>query len=119
MALGFAGWMGALVAAVGHLVTSAVVGFPLSLPVHLAIAVGMAVCAFVFGWLGRRGTTGLVIGFIAAALFNSVVMGLIMIPIGGVPLYLATIVPLLVGAVINLAIATAAYFALRNTRLLS
>lgn len=119
VAVGFAGWMGAVVAAVGHLVTSAVVGFPLSLPVHLAIAAGMALCAGVFGWLGRRSTTGLVIGFVVAALINSVVLGLIMIPIGGVPLYLATIVPLLIGAVVNLGIATAAYLALRNTRLLS
>lgn len=118
VAIGFGGWVGAVVAAIGHLLTSAVVGFPLTLPVHLVIAAGMAGCAFVFGWLGRKGRTGLVLGFVVAALLNSVVLGLIMIPIGGVPLYLATIVPLLIGAVVNLAIATVAYLTLRNTRLL-
>lgn len=118
VAVGFGGWMGAVVITIGHLLTSALVGFPLSLPVHLAIAAGMAVCAFVFGWLGRKGTAGLVAGFLLAAVINSFVLGLIMVPIGGWPLYAATIVPLLVGAVVNLAIATAAYLALRNTRLL-
>jgi len=118
VAIGFAGWMGAVVAAVGHLITAAVVGFPLSLPVHLVLAVGMAACAFVFGWLGRKGTVGLIAGFVLAALLNSVVLGLIMLPIGGVVAYTATIIPLLIGATMNLAIATVAYLALRNTRLL-
>lgn len=118
VAVGFGGWMGAVVIAIGHLLTSGLVGFPLSLPVHLAIAAGMAACAFVFGWLGRKGTAALGAGFVLAAVINSFVLGLIMVPIGGWPLYAATIIPLLVGAVVNLAIATAAYLALRNTRLL-
>lgn len=118
VAVGFAGWMGAVVAAIGHLLTAGVVGFPLTLPVHLAIAAGMAACAQIFGWLGRHRTAGLVVGFVLAAVVNSFVLGLIMVPIGGWALYAASILPLLAGAVVNLAIATIAYLGLRNTRLL-
>lgn len=118
VAIGFGGWMGAVVAAVGHLLTSAVVGFPLTLPMHLGIAAGMALCAFVYGWLGRKGTVGLVLGFVLAAIINSFVLGLLMLPIGGWPLYTATIIPLLIGAVVNLATSTIAYLLLRKTNLL-
>ncbi len=119
VAIGFGGWMGAVVAAVGHLLTAGVTGFPLTLPLHLAIAAGMAACAWVFGWLGRKGTAGLVAGFVLAVIINSPVLALIMLPVGGWPLYLATLPSLAIGAVLNLAIATVAYLSLRKTPLLS
>lgn len=119
VALGFGGWMGAVVALVGHLLTAAITGFPLTLPVHLVIGVGMGACAWVFGWLGRKGTAGLVAGFVLALLINSPVLALIMLPMGGWALYIATVPSLAVGAAVNLAIATIAYLPLRKTRLLS
>ena len=53
---------GALVAALGHLATAYTAGFPLSLPIHLLVAVLMAVAAGVFGLLARKNL------FLAAAL---------------------------------------------------
>jgi len=40
---------GAAVGALGHLFTSLLSGFPFTLPVHLLVALMMAVCVFVFG----------------------------------------------------------------------
>lgn len=117
VAIGFSSPAGAIVALAGHLLTAATSGFPMSVPVHIAIAVGMGICALVFGVLSRIGRWGWIGGFIVTAVLNSFALGLIMIPLGGAALYLANIVPLLVGAVINLAIATIAWFALRSTRL--
>ncbi len=119
VAIGFGGWLGAVVAAIGHLLTAGITGFPLTLPVHLASAVGMAACAWVYGWFGRKGPVGLVIGFVLAVIINAPVLGLIMVPIGGWALYVAALPSLAIGAVVNLAIATLAYQALRKTRLLS
>lgn len=116
--IAFGGVPGAIVALIGHLITAAMTGFPLTLPMHLIIAVGMGLCAWAFGVLGRRGNVGLVIGFVVAAVLNSFVLGLIVLPIGGVAMYTGMSISLLVGAIANLAVATIAYLALRNTRLL-
>lgn len=118
VAVAFGGVAGAIVAFVGHLITAAMTGFPLTLPMHLIVAVGMGVCAWAFGVLGRRGNVGLVIGFVVAAVLNSFVLGLIVLPVGGVAMYTGMSISLLVGAVANLAVAAIAYLALRNTRLL-
>lgn len=118
-ALAFGGPTGAVVIAVGHLLTSAIVGFPMTLPMHLAIALGMAGCAVALRWVARRGgTVRLVVAAVVAALLNSVVLGLTVLPIGGWGMYAATVPFLLVGAVLNLAIAAIAYRALRGSRLL-
>lgn len=118
VALGFTGWMGAVVAAIGHLLTAAFTGFPQTIPVHLFIAVGMGVCAWILGTLKKFGTVGVVGGFVLAAVLNSFGLALILIPLAGMPAYLAAVPFLLVGAVVNLAIAVLAWLALRTTSLL-
>lgn len=119
VAVAFGGGMGALVIAIGHLLTSAVVGFPFTLPVHLLIAAGMAVCALVFRLLGRRGKSGwLVAAVVAATLLNSLGVGLVVLPVGGTALYLAVIVPLLMGSAVNVTVAALAYLAVSNSTLL-
>ncbi len=118
VAVAFGGWMGFTVIAVGHLLTSAIVGFPLTLGLHLAIAVGMGGCALVFRWLGARGTVWLVVGVIAAALLNSFGLGLVVLPVGGWGMYVAAVPSLLLGAVVNLVIAAVAYRAVRGSTLL-
>jgi uncharacterized membrane protein len=117
-AVAFGGWMGFVVIAVGHLLGSAIVGFPLTLPVHLAIAAGMGLCALAFRWVGRRGTAWLVVSVITTSLLNSFGLGLIVVPIGGWGMYLASVPSLLLGAAINLVLAAVAYRALRDSKLL-
>ena len=117
-ALAFGGWVGFIVIAVGHVLGAAIVGFPLTLGVHLAIAAGMGGCALAFRWLGKRGLAWLVVAVVVAALLNSFVLGLIVLPIGGWGMYIASVPSLLIGAVINLVIAAAAYWAVRDSTLL-
>ena len=119
IALGFSGWLGGAVAFIGHLITSGVAGFPFSLPIHIAIAVGMGLCAYVLGLCKKYGRYGWFVGCVVTTLLNSFGLGLIMLPIGGVALYLANIVPLLIGAIINIVIATLAWLSLRKTNLVS
>lgn len=118
-AVAFGSWVGFIVIAVGHLLSAAIVGFPLTLPVHLAIAVGMGLCALVFRWFGRKGLVWLILGVIVASLLNSFGLGLIVLPIGGWGMYLASVPSLLVAAVVNLIIAAVAYYAVRNSKLLN
>jgi riboflavin transporter len=117
-ALAFGGWVGFIVIGVGHLLGAAIVGFPLTLPVHLAIAAGMGVCALAFRWLGKRGAVWLGVAVVVAALLNSFGLGLIVLPIGGWGMYVAFLPSLLIGAVVNLVIAAAAYWAVRDSKLL-
>jgi len=118
-AIAFGPWVGFIVIAVGHLLGSAIVGFPLTLPIHLAIAAGMGLCALAFRWLGRKGGVWLVIAVIVASLLNSFVLGLIVLPIGGWGMYVAAVPSLLVAAVVNTVIAAVAYYAVRNSKLLN
>jgi riboflavin transporter len=118
-AIAFGGWVGFIVIAIGHLLSAAIVGFPLTLPVHLAIALAMGVCALVFRWLGRKSLVWLIVAVIATSLLNSFGLGLIVLPIGGWGMYVASVPSLLVAAVVNLVIAAVAYYAVRNSKLLN
>lgn len=119
-ALAFGFPEGAIVISIGHLLSAAVTGFPLTIPFHLAIAVSMAGVACVFRLVGRKGTiVAVVIAVIVGSLLNSFGLALWLLPLGGWGLYVANIVPLLIASAINAAIAAIAYFALRNTKLIN
>lgn len=117
VALAFGGPMGFVVIALGHILTAAMAGFPYTLPVHLAIAVGMGICALLLRWIGHRaGMLGLVLGSVAAVLFNTFGVALVVVPTGGWGAYLGVLPSLLVGSVLNVAIAAVAWYSLRKTR---
>jgi len=102
---------GSIVGALGHLLSALTTGFPLGLPVHLLIAAAMAVFVAIFGVLARR--VGIWLAAVVGILLNGVGGALIMIPIGGVGLFAALVLPLTAGATINVLIAVAASRALR------
>lgn len=106
---------GAIVGAVGHLFSALTTGFPLGLPMHLIIAVEQAVWVAVFWWVSRH--VNLVVAVIVATLLNGVVGALLTIPVFGPGLFASLIVPLTIGAAINIVIAAAAYRAVRNSGL--
>lgn len=119
-ALAFGGTVGAIVIAIGHLLSAAVVGFPLSIPLHLVIAVLMAVWAVVFRLVAKKvKKIGLPLAIVVVSLLNSVVTGLLLIPVGGWGLYVANIIPLLVASAVNAIIAGVAFFSIRNTKLVN
>jgi uncharacterized membrane protein len=98
---------GALVAALGHLLTSFTMGFPLGLPVHFYVALQMALWVMVFRVLTVRVHT--LAGIVGAVLLNGVGSAYLIIPFGGIGLATALVVPLVIGSAANVVIASAAY----------
>ena len=93
----------ALVAVLGHLVSAATAGFPLSLPVHAIIAITMAVAVAGAGWAARR--AGVWVGVVVGIALNGVGAPLTLVPMFGWGFFVAMLVPLLVGAAINVILA--------------
>ncbi|GAX00474.1 ECF transporter S component [Secundilactobacillus silagei] len=108
-------WYGAILGVFGHLVSAALAGFPLTLPIHLIIAVIMGICMFVFGWIRKnKDQNGLV-----RILLSDVAGYAITVPIEAVFLYpimgkaiLALFVPLTIATIANIAICEIVYVAM-------
>lgn len=93
---------GALVAALGHLASAATAGFPLTVPIHLVIALEMAGCAALAGVTARR--FGKVAGVVVAVICNGVVApGILTFVPSPVTegLFMALLAPLLIAATLN------------------
>lgn len=106
---------GAMVGALGHLLSALTTGFPLGVPVHLLIAVEMAVFVWIFGILTRK--INVWIAGVVAILVNGVIGAAIMIPIGGTGMFAALLLPLLVGSAVNIVVAILAAAALSGAGL--
>lgn len=106
---------GALVAALGHLLTAFTTGFPLGLPIHLYIAIQMACWVMAFRFFATR--IHLTIGVIVGTLLNGVASAYLIVPFGGIGLAAALVVPLTIGSFVNVAIAAAAYSVVRKSNL--
>ncbi|MEW6508050.1 MAG: ECF transporter S component [Bacteroidota bacterium] len=110
------GWKeGAIVAALGHMLTALTTGFPLGLPMHIFIALQMSVWVSIFDVASRR--IHLWVGIVIAVLLNGPVSSLLVIPIGGVGLFAALVVPLTIGGIINVFIASTAYLIIQKSKL--
>lgn len=116
-ALAFTPGEGALVAAIGHLLTALTAGLPLSLPIHLLIALGMAGCATAVSLLRRAGRLPAIIGGI---LLNGVVFPALFVPLPGfgAGFFTAMVVPLVIASALNIILAVAAQEALARSRVL-
>ena len=108
-ALIFGGPFGAIVGFLGHMVSAAMGGFPLSLPVHLIIGVEMALIMIVFNYIAKK------INMVSAVAVGIVLNGagsglpLIFIPGLGMPVYLGSIVPLTVATIFNILLCVLVY----------
>jgi uncharacterized membrane protein len=110
------GWReGAIVAALGHMLTALTTGFPLGFPMHLFIAVQMSAWVSVFAVLSKK--IHLWFGAIIAVILNGPVSSILVIPIGGIGLAAALILPLTIGAAINVFIAGTAYMIINKSRM--
>lgn len=112
-ALGWGYAEGAIVIALGHLFTSVTVGFPLGIPVHLIIAVGMMVWSamFRFGTIKVHPIVGIVLGVIG----NGVLAPAVLTPMFGVGFFYALLPSLVVASVIVLIIVSIAYQIVKKT----
>ena len=115
-ALAFGGLEGAIVIAFGHLLTSAVIGFPLTIPVHLYIAFQMALWALVYRWVNKK--LGLIPAVIVGIILNGVVSAFAMLPIMGMGAVLGLMPFLVIGSAINVIISAVAYKAIKGSRLI-
>ncbi|MCL5039002.1 MAG: ECF transporter S component [Firmicutes bacterium] len=112
-ALLFGAREGGLVIALGHLLTALTAGFPLTIPIHLLIALGMAGCAAFLAWTGKKNlwlAGGLTI------LLNGVVFPAAFIPLPGFGsgFFAAMLVPLVVASTLNILLALVLYLALKR-----
>ena len=115
-AIAFGAAEGSIVIAVAHMLTSAVVGFPLSIPVHLIVAAIMAVCALVFRWVNRK--LGLIPASVAAIIINGVIGSFTAFPAGGMGAVLGIMPFLVLASVLNVIIAGIAYKAIKGSKLI-
>ncbi|OLN29400.1 ECF transporter S component [Desulfosporosinus metallidurans] len=115
-ALAFGGLEGAIVIAFGHLLTSAVIGFPMTIPVHLYIAFQMALWALAYRWVNKK--LGLIPAVIVGIILNGVVSSFAMLPMMGMGGVLGLMPFLIVGAAINVIISAIAYKAIKGSRLI-
>lgn len=104
---------GAVVGALGHLLTAAISGFPLSLPVHMVIMVSMALTMFLFGvtynfFCRSNKKSAIILSSLAGVLMNGPISTFMIIPIMGKGI-LAMLPILTLAALLNIIIAHAIY----------
>lgn len=92
---------GSIVGFFGHMLTSLNVGFPLSLPIHLFIALQMAGVSYATGYVCRR--VNLVFGLILGIFLNGVIVPAMFIPFEafGTAFFLLMVLPLTIGSLVN------------------
>ena len=115
-ALAFGSVEGSIVIAIGHLMSSAYVGFPLGIPMHLVIAIEMAAFALIYRAIYKK--IGLIPAVVVTSLLNGVVAAFTVFPIGGMGMVLGLMPFLLLGSVINVVVSALAYKALKESRLI-
>lgn len=74
---------GAVIGAIGHLLTAVLSGFPLTLPVHLIVMVDMALTMAAFGIVFKKfeKKTAVVLSFLTAVLINGPISLLMVSPL--------------------------------------
>lgn len=103
--------VGAVVIALGHLLTALTSGFPMTIPMHLLLMGIMAIIAYIFGVLGRK-TNGILTCLVAtvlngpvATLISAFVASLLSLPLNGMPMFYALVIPLTIAAGANIVLA--------------
>ena len=109
-ALYLSGWQGALVIGLGHILTAVTSGFPFGIPIHLLIALMMAICAFVFRIAYKK--YNIYISIIVTTVLNGPIFALAFVPIFGWGFFLGMVAPLTIASLSNVVLATMIYKAI-------
>ncbi len=115
-AVAFGSIEGAVIIALGHMLTAAVAGFPLTIPIHIFIAIQMALWALAFRWANN--TFGKVAAVVTGIVLNGVVSSFTMMIIGGWGAVIGIMPFLVVGSAINVIIAVMAYSIIKRSKLI-
>lgn len=108
---------GAIIAFLGHMISAATGGFPLTLPIHLFVGLEMSLIMLIFSYVARR------INALAASVIGLILNGicapasLIIIPGFGIAAFTLSLVPLLVASAINILVSSLIYQAIRNIKI--
>lgn len=106
---------GAIVASIGHILTSMSSGFPLSLPMHLLITLGMGISVYLFGIIYKKFNgiaaciAGILLNGVALVFFLAPFTIMLGIPLNGTAFILAMIVPLTLASAVNVILAYTIY----------
>lgn len=114
-ALAFGYIEGISVIFIGHLLTSGIFGFPLGLPLHIFIAIQMALWSICFRWVTKK--FGIIAGSIIAVLLNGVVSAFTLVLVGGIGAALGVMPFLIAGSIINVVIAAISYKGVHASKL--
>lgn len=106
---------GAIVAGVGHLLTSLSSGFPLTLPIHLIITLEMGIVVYLFGIIYKKFNG--IAACISGIILNGVAMVLVLapftiwlgLPLNGKAFVYAMVAPLTIAAAVNIILAYVIY----------
>lgn len=111
----FGGVTGGLIGFLGHILTSATAGFPLSLPVHLIVAIMMFISVYLYGIAYNK--TNIFIGAFVGILLNGIVspFTLLIFPQFGWPFFLGVAPFLLIASALNVILSALVFIPLKNT----
>lgn len=114
---------GALVAALGHMLTAVTSGFPLTIPMHIMLMLVMGIIAYIFGIFEKK-TNGF-IACLVATILNGPISTLIAAyfakllgsPFNGIVMFSALVVPLTVASAVNIVLAYILYKTIDRKRI--
>ena len=115
-AIAFGGVEGAIVIGIGHMLSAAVVGFPLSIPIDIFIAVQMAIWAIIYRYIFKK--YGAVLAIVVAVVLNGVISSFTLILVGGIGMVFSLMPFLIAASAINIIISAIAYKAISASKLL-
>jgi uncharacterized membrane protein len=110
------GTYGAVIGAVGHMVSALLSGFPLTVPLHIVVAIEMAAICFVTGQLARKGGKMVIVAAVVAFVLNAFVSPAVLIfwPGMGFAAYTGLLAPLALVSFANVLVAALLYYPLKK-----
>lgn len=102
---------GAVVIALGHFLTALTSAFPMTIPMHLLLMVTMGIIAYIFGLLARKNNgiiscaVAIVLNGPVATLISAFVASLLDLPLNGMIMFYALVIPLTVASGANIVLA--------------
>lgn len=99
---------GAFLGGMGHLLSALLSGFPMTLPIHLFIAVMMGVTMYLFG-LSRQKTGNRYVSGLVAYIVNVVIELGVLIPILTWPVVVGLFIPLSLATLVNIILTEIVY----------
>lgn len=100
---------GALIGFLGHMMSAAIGGFPMTLPIHLFIGAQMAIIMCLFKLISKK--FGTIIGGIAGVILNGIAAPacFILFPSYGMAVFTELLLPLTIASVVNIIAAILVY----------